>query len=554
MGELDHNVFARGTATLCAIPPRVAAPERSILRRLLIRAEAAAPFAAAGLVLGSGACGVARALGYAAPAGPLAEAPPAASLLVAGAGAGLLLCAWDRWRAQTLLRDAQVEAARARSQRDVAVQQARRMRGQTEGLALMREIHRATAMPVREERLRRILTLLADLFEAREVTLLVTQSGAECRGTEPRGAPANALCPAAWLRMTSKEEIFACFEEEQSGGSGRALPANAPSASLCVTPESAAIAREGCHLYVVGTLDHDGDPVARVQWRRGPNAEQDLLTQLGPAEIIENALLRLHASLRGSAAAALALEKGRTVCAEERTGAGRAPAMYVPLLADQRALGVLRLRRAGGEHAGSEGEALEELLAESAKHVALALKKDDDDRKAITDGLTALYIKRHFLTVLAQMREEAAVSETPFCLVMGDIDHFKRVNDTHGHLSGDLILKGVAAVIRKGLRSGDMAFRYGGEELAVLLPKTNLATARQTAERLRTGVQASSFCGDKGQPVQVTLSLGVAQFEARLSGDTLISRADQALYASKQNGRNQCTVWTDEGRNSEPRP
>jgi diguanylate cyclase (GGDEF)-like protein len=320
---------------------------------------------------------------------------------------------------------------------------------------------------------------------------------------------------------------------------------HASKAQLRVASESATIAREGCHLYVVGMLEHDDAPAAKIEWRRGPNAEQDMLTQIGPAEILEGGLVRLHASLNGAAAAAQALDQGRTVCAEEFAGTKRAPAMYVPLLADQRALGVLRLRRAGNEAAGLEGEALEELLAESAKHVALALKKDDDDRKAITDGLTGLYIKRHFLTVLAQMREEAAVSETPFCLVMCDIDHFKRVNDTHGHLSGDLILKGVAAVLRKGLRSGDTAFRYGGEEMAVLLPRTTLATARQTAERLRTGVQASSFRGDKGQAVQVTLSLGVAQFEPGLSGETLISRADQALYASKQNGRNQSTLWAD---------
>jgi diguanylate cyclase (GGDEF)-like protein len=223
--------------------------------------------------------------------------------------------------------------------------------------------------------------------------------------------------------------------------------------------------------------------------------------------------------------------------------AGDRLVLCTPLLADQRPVGVLYVRRPGVGCRGSEIEALEELLVESAKHVALALKKDEDDRKAITDGLTGLYIKRHFLVTLEQMRAASAVNGTPFCLIMCDLDHFKRVNDTHGHLTGDLVLKGVAAVLRKGLRAGDTAFRYGGEELALLLPDTGLPTAARTAERQRLAVQAAPFRGDKGQPVPVTLSLGIAEYEQGLTAEAFIARADKALYACKENGRNCVVSW-----------
>ena len=471
--------------------------------------------------------------------------PLPTSLVIGGAGLGILIAAWEMRTAKRLVAEAQQDALRAKAQRDVALLQARRMRAQAEGLALMREIHRSTAIPQRGERLHRILILLADLFEAREVTLFAAVS-----------PHSNQVLPAACLRITNKEELFLAFELEELIRGHGAAPTNAKrghgadahATDFRVAKNSASIAREGCHLFVEGTLVHDNVPVGKAQWRRGAQANSDKLSELDSAEILESALVKIDYSPGACHFAAQALERRRTVRRDERrvsqSGSSDGVVLCVPLIADQRPVGVLRICRSAEGFKGPEAEALEELLLESAKHIALALKKDEDDRQAITDGLTTLYIKRHFLVMLEQLRGEAATTGETFCLVMCDIDHFKKVNDTHGHLSGDLILKGVTAVLRRELRTGDLAFRYGGEELALLLPHATVEAAEQTAERLRVAVQAGTFHGEKGQVVPITVSLGVAQHQPGLTGDTLIGRADRALYASKQSGRNRSTRWS----------
>ena len=268
-------------------------------------------------------------------------------------------------------------------------------------------------------------------------------------------------------------------------------------------------------MFVEGELELRNTEVAKAQWRRGAQANHDLLTSTDPAEILETGMAKLDFSPSACAFAAQALERRRTVRMEgmptvSQSGSGDGLVLCVPLLADQRPVGVLRIRRSMEGFSGPEAEALEELLLESAKHIALAMKKDEDDRNAITDGLTNLFIKRHFLVTLEKLRGEAVSQGQGFCLVLCDIDHFKKVNDNHGHLSGDMILKGVAAVLRKGLRGGDTAFRYGGEEMALLLPGSTLEAAEQTAERLRIAVQTAPFLGEKGQTVPITISLGIA--------------------------------------------
>ena len=121
----------------------------------------------------------------------------------------------------------------------------------------------------------------------------------------------------------------------------------------------------------------------------------------------------------------------------------------------------------------------------------------------------------------------------PLSLIMVDVDHFKKVNDTHGHVTGDKVLKGVAEILKKKVRGGS-AYRYGGEEMAVLLPKAELEGAVQVAERLRAAIEAHKIAG-----VKVTASFGVAQFEPGLADPpALVEKADQALYKAKEGGRN----------------
>ena len=323
---------------------------------------------------------------------------------------------------------------------------------------------------------------------------------------------------------------------------------------LRVARDSATIAREGCHLYVEGALELRGSVVNEAQWRsRGPR--RTITICLRPS--IRQEILRKPDSLKSTSAPPRAPSPRRRwkpphhvrldgLPSVSQSGSADGLVLCVPLLADQRPIGINSVSAIARRllRCGPKTEALEELLLESAKHIALAMKKDEDDRKAITDGLTNLFIKRHFLVTLEKLRAESASQGQGFCLVLCDIDHFKKVNDTHGHLSGDMILKGVAGVLRKALRGGDTAFRYGGEEMALLLPNATVESAEQTAERLRVAIAKATFLGEKGQAVPITISLGIAQHQPGLTGESLISRADRALYTSKQNGRNRCTRWT----------
>ena len=158
---------------------------------------------------------------------------------------------------------------------------------------------------------------------------------------------------------------------------------------------------------------------------------------------------------------------------------------------------------------------------------------------AITDGLTKIYNHRFFQELFEKEYKRSDRYNTIFSLIMLDIDHFKKINDTYGHLCGDEILKSLANLIKSCLRSMDIVARYGGEEFAVLLPETNGAEAYQTAERIRRSVEDTTFMGTE-QGLRVTVSQGVATYpsEGVHERQDLIGKADGALYEAKENGRN----------------
>lgn len=158
---------------------------------------------------------------------------------------------------------------------------------------------------------------------------------------------------------------------------------------------------------------------------------------------------------------------------------------------------------------------------------------------ATTDGMTGLTNHRTFKDRGAHALDRCERSGRPLTVIMTDIDHFKKVNDTYGHSTGDEVLKAVAHVLRDSLRKVDIGARYGGEEFAVVLEDTTTEDAVRLAERIRERVEALSFDTDQG-PFSVTLSLGVATWPRDGAGlDELIDAADQALYRAKRGGRNQ---------------
>ena len=165
---------------------------------------------------------------------------------------------------------------------------------------------------------------------------------------------------------------------------------------------------------------------------------------------------------------------------------------------------------------------------------------EDAKRMAITDGLTRIYNHRFFQELFEKEFKRASRYHTVFSLIMLDIDFFKRLNDTYGHLFGDEILKEMATLVKGCLRTMDILARYGGEEFAILLPETDLENGVCTAERIRMAVENHDFAGSLGKPVAVTVSQGVTSFPSPgiEKRSDMVAKADAALYEAKEAGRN----------------
>jgi diguanylate cyclase len=163
-------------------------------------------------------------------------------------------------------------------------------------------------------------------------------------------------------------------------------------------------------------------------------------------------------------------------------------------------------------------------------------------RDSRTDALTGIANRRAFDKGLQRMLEEANDDGQGLCLIFVDIDHFKRFNDTHGHLVGDLVLRFVAQEMQQCVKGRDLLARYGGEEFALLLPATPLGGAVMLAESIRAIIEAQIVRSHAGDELdQVTISLGVAQYITGEDAATFIGRADSCLYKSKEDGRNRVT-------------
>lgn len=185
-----------------------------------------------------------------------------------------------------------------------------------------------------------------------------------------------------------------------------------------------------------------------------------------------------------------------------------------------------------------------ELLGTLIGLAALALENARLYTLAITDGLTKVYTHRFLQLRLKEEMQRSHRYKHPLTAIMIDVDHFKKVNDTHGHPFGDHVLIQVAACCRAGLRGSDFVARYGGEEFVLILPEVDEQQALVAAERIRKSVEGFPFQTPSGQAVAVTISLGLASYPRSATDEReLIARADRALYTSKQQGRNKCTIF-----------
>ncbi|HJU84489.1 MAG TPA: GGDEF domain-containing protein [Holophagaceae bacterium] len=156
---------------------------------------------------------------------------------------------------------------------------------------------------------------------------------------------------------------------------------------------------------------------------------------------------------------------------------------------------------------------------------------------AITDGLTQVANKRCLLEFLERELTRVSRHKRPLTLAIADVDHFKKVNDTYGHLAGDRVLKGVAEAMQRLMRRDELLARYGGEEFVVVLPETPMERAIPFAERIRKVVENEEIDAD-GHALRVTISLGLAEVQPDEDRESLIRRADALLYQAKHEGRN----------------
>lgn len=194
----------------------------------------------------------------------------------------------------------------------------------------------------------------------------------------------------------------------------------------------------------------------------------------------------------------------------------------------------------------------EELIARMRVHLKIKHLQDDLKRSnelllelSNTDHLTGLFNRRYLMEALEREVQRAQRNSAMVSLIMMDIDHFKKINDSHGHLQGDVVLQKVAMLLQKELRSYDIAARYGGEEFVAVLPDTSLKEAYNVADRVRLSISGMRFAGSLSNE-RITSSFGIASMTATKTEDIddLLRSADDALYRAKEHGRN-CIIVND---------
>ena len=214
----------------------------------------------------------------------------------------------------------------------------------------------------------------------------------------------------------------------------------------------------------------------------------------------------------------------------------------VPLVAHGEVLGLMTLHK---RQRGFFSEAHVRLAASFADHVAVALYNaqlyEETHRLAMTDHLTGLATRRAFMVHADTLAEQSARYKRPLAVLMMDIDYFKRINDDHGHSIGDKVLVTLSTTVHQVLRKADVLCRYGGEEFVALLPETELNEARQIAERVRVAISRLRISQVR-HPISISIGISCVRYDTERKMDNALQRADDALYQSKQAGRNRCSV------------
>lgn len=281
-------------------------------------------------------------------------------------------------------------------------------------------------------------------------------------------------------------------------------------------------------------------PVARITYEiHNPSAKKPSSADVhsGPPGKFEQLLAESVSSRKEVIYLKAPVERGHPF--REYLGDGERSFIALPLLSEGIPIGILTIEGIDEEHAESFS-----ILAEQ---LSLELKKinlyERVQSLAITDGLTGIYVRRHFLERYAEDFARSKRHGLKLSVLMIDLDHFKQCNDTYGHLVGDIVLKEIAKIMKDFVRQVDLIGRYGGEEFVLALPDTDRNSAIAVAERIRQEVERHKFRA-YDETIAMTISAGVATYPD--NGDdvqVLIDKADQALYRAKEEGRNRVVSW-----------
>ncbi len=220
--------------------------------------------------------------------------------------------------------------------------------------------------------------------------------------------------------------------------------------------------------------------------------------------------------------------------------------LCVPLIAKGEVIGVINITNKKHDKLFNQKDL--EFITSLANQAAIAIDNAKLYELATKDGMTKLYIYRHFYTLLENEIRRCSRYKRNMSLIMMDIDNFKRINDTYGHLTGDTILKNLAIVLQESVRKIDIPARYGGEEFVVILPETDKEDACVIAERIRKNISKIVVKVNETQDLSPTVSMGVAQYSTDgKEAKELINAADTALYYSKHNGKNMVSTYEKDG-------
>jgi len=220
--------------------------------------------------------------------------------------------------------------------------------------------------------------------------------------------------------------------------------------------------------------------------------------------------------------------------------------LCVPLVAKGEVIGVINITNKKNNKLFNQKDL--EFITSLANQAAIAIDNAKLYELATKDGMTKLYIYRHFYTLLENEIRRCSRYKRNMSLIIMDIDNFKKINDTYGHLTGDLILKRLAATLQETVRKIDVPARYGGEEFVVILPETDKKDACIIAERIRKNISQIEVKVNETEILSPTVSIGIAQYTTDgQEAKDLINAADTALYYSKHNGKNMVSTYEKDG-------